>query len=110
MPSPVKAPGAIGFLEGGAAVRDDRQCAFVFDLLAYPCAVVGLVSGDRERRSRRDQDIFDDLAVVHLSAGHREVERPTSAIDDRVVFRGSTAAADADRLIFLPPFPPLAAR
>ena len=110
MPPSVKALGAIGFLEGGAAVRDDRQGTFVFNLLAHLCAVVGLVGGDRERRSRRVQDIFDDLAVVHLSAGHREAERPTFAVDNRVDFRGPTAPADADRLIFLPPFAPLAAR
>jgi len=107
---PVKALGTIGFLEGGAAVRNDRQSTFVSDLLAYSCTVVGLVGGNRERRSRCDQHLFDDLAVVHLSASHREVERPTLAVDDRVDFRGSTAPADADRLIFLPPFAPLAAR
>jgi len=107
---PVKPLGTIGFLESSAAVRDDRQRAFILDLLAHPRAVVGLVRGDRERRSRRGQHLFDDLAVVHLSAGYREAERPAFAIDNRVDFRGSTAAADADRLIFLPPFAPLAAR
>ena len=37
-------------------------------------------------------------------------QRPTFGVDDGVDFRGSTASADADRLIFLPPFAPLAAR
>ena len=106
----VKALGAIGFLEGGATVRDDRQCAFVFNLLAHLCAVVGLVSGDRERRSRRVQYLFDDLAVVNLSTRHYEAEWPTFAVNNCVDFRGPTAPADADRLIFLPPFAPLAAR
>jgi hypothetical protein len=31
---------------------------------------------------------------------HREIERPTFAIDNRMDFRGSTASADANRLIF----------
>ena len=47
---------------------------------------------------------------MDLSARHGEVQRPTFAVDNRVDFRGPTAPADADRLIFLPPFPPLAAR
>ena len=110
MPAPVKAFGTIGFLAGCAAVRDDRQRAFVFNLLSHLCTVVGLVGGDRERRARRIQDVFDDLAVVNLSAGHREAEWATFAVDDRVDFCGPTATADADRLIFLPPFAPLAAR
>ncbi len=110
MAPPVKALGTVGLFGGIAAVRDDRQGAFVFDLLAYPCAVVGLVGGDREWRSRRGKYLFDDLTVVYLSAGQREAERPTFAVDNRVDFRGPTAPADADRLIFLPPFAPLAAR
>lgn len=110
MPPAVKALGTIGFLDRIAAVRDDRQRTFVFDLLAHLCAVVGLVGGDRERRSRRGQYFLDDLTVVHLSAGHCEVEWSTFAVDNRVDFRGPTASADADRLIFLPPFAPLAAR
>jgi hypothetical protein len=47
---------------------------------------------------------------MDLSASYREAQRPTFAVDDGVDFRGSTASADADRLIFLPPFAPLAAR
>jgi hypothetical protein len=37
----IEAFGTIGFLDGAAAVRDDRQSAFVLDLLAYFFAVVG---------------------------------------------------------------------
>lgn len=40
---------------------------------------------------------------MDLSASHREAQRSTFAVDDGVYFRGSTAPADADRLIFLPP-------
>jgi hypothetical protein len=40
---PVEALGAIGLPDGVAAVRDDRQSAFVPDLLAHLFAVVGLV-------------------------------------------------------------------
>jgi len=108
--SPIEALGAIGFPDGGAAVRDDRQGAFVPDLLPHFFAVVGLIGRDSQRRSGRVQYLFDDLAVMDLSARHREAQRPAFAVDNRVDFRRSAAPADADRLIFLPPFPPLAAR
>ena len=110
MSSPIEALGAIGFPDGGAAVRDDRQSALVLDLLPYFFAVVGLVCRDSQRRSGRVQYLFDDLAVMDLSARHREAQRPAFAVDNGVDFRSSAAPADADRLIFLPPFPPLAAR
>ena len=42
---------------------------------------------------------------MDLSASYREAQRPTFAINDGVDFRGSTALADADRLIFLPVLP-----
>ena len=73
-------------------------------------AVVGLVGGDRQRRLGSIEDLLDDLAVMDLPAGEREVQRPTLAIDDRVDLCRPAAAADADRLILLPPFAPLAAR
>ena len=110
VPPSVKAPGTIGFLSGVAAVGDDRHSPFIPDLLAHFCAVVSLVRGNSQRRSGRDENIFDDLTVMDLSAGHGEAEWPTFAIDCGVDFRGSAASADADRLIFLPPFAPLAAR
>jgi hypothetical protein len=47
---------------------------------------------------------------MNLSAGDREAQRSTFAVDDRMDFRGPATPADADRLIFLPPFAPLAAR
>ena len=94
----------------GTTVWDGRQGAFIPDLLAYFLAVVSLVRGHGERRFWSIQHLFDDLAVMHLSAGHSEVQRPTFAVDNRVEFCGPAAAADADRLIFLPPFAPLAAR
>lgn len=72
MPPPIEALGAIGFLDGVAAVRDDRQRAFVFDLLSNSCTIIGFISSDRERRVRCGQNLFNDLAVVDLSAGHRE--------------------------------------
>jgi len=96
--------------EGGATPRDDGQSAFIFDLLAYLFAVVGLVGCHRQWRPRRLQCLFGHLTVVDLSAGYREAQRSTFAVDDGVDFRGSTAPADTDRLIFLPPFAPLAAR
>ena len=56
------------------------------------------------------QNLFDDLAVMDLAACHDEVQWAALTIDDRVDFRAAPAAADADRLILLPPFAPLAAR
>jgi hypothetical protein len=108
--SPIEALGAIGFPDGGAAVRDDRQGAFVLDLLPHLFAVVGLIGRDSQRRSGRVQYLFDDLAVMDLSARHREAQSPAFAVDNRVDLCGSAAPTDTDRLIFLPPFPPLAAR
>ena len=54
--------------------------------------------------------MFDDLAVVDLPTSDAEVQWSTLAIDDGMDFRGPPTTADANRLIFLPPFAPLAAR
>jgi len=108
--SSVKALRTIGFLGGGAATGKDRQGAFIFDLLTDFLAVVGLVGGNGQRRSGRVEHLANDLAVVDLAARHSKVQRAAFAVDDGVDFRGATAAADADRLLLLPPFAPLAAR
>ena len=110
MSAPVDALWAIGLLGSVAAAGDDGHRAFVGDLLPHFDAVVGLVGGDHQRRSGRIQDLLDDLTVMNLSTREREVQRPAFAIDDRVDFRRPAAAADADGLILLPPFAPLAAR
>jgi hypothetical protein len=108
--STVEALGTVGFLGCIAAAGDDRQGAFVLDLVAHFLAIVSLIGGDGERRSGRVEHLADDLAVMHLSARHREVQRAAFAVDDRVNLRRAAAAADPDRLIALPPFAPLAAR
>ena len=110
MPLPVKALGTIGFLGSVAAIGNDGQSAFVFDLLTYFCAVIGLVGCDGQGRAGRVENLFDDLAVMDLPACYSEVQRPTLAVDNGMDFRGSTTPAEANRLIFLPPFAPLAAR
>ena len=110
VPPPIEALGAIGLLGGGAAVRYDRQGAFVPDLLPHFFAVVGLVCRDGQRRSGCIQYLFDDLAVMDMSARQSEVQWPAFAVDNRVDLCGSAAPTDTDRLIFLPPFAPLAAR
>jgi len=107
---PVEALGAIGFPGGVATVGDDRQGAFVPDLLPHFFAVVGLVCRDGQRRSGCIQYLFDDLAVMDMSARQSEVQWPAFAVDNRVDLCGSAAPTDTDRLIFLPPFAPLAAR
>ena len=41
---------------------------------------------------------------MDMSARQSEVQRPAFAVDCGMDFCGSAATADADRLIFLPPF------
>ena len=110
MSLPIKALGTIGFLDDIAAAGNDRQSAFILDLLAYFLAVVGLIGGNGQWRSGRVEHVANDLAVVDLATRYREVQWAAFAVDDGVDFRGATAAADADRLLLLPPFAPLAAR
>jgi len=107
---PVDALGTIGFLAGRASAWDDGQSAFILDLLTDLLAVISLVGGDGERWLGRVQNRFDDSAVMDLSARDDEVQRTAFAVDDGVDFRAPPAPADADGLIFLPPFAPLAAR
>ncbi len=110
MASPVEPLGTIGFLGGIAAAWDNRQSAFVLDLLAHMLAVVGFVGGDSEGRLWRIEHVSNDLTVMDLATGYGEVQWPAFAVDDGVDFRRAAAATDADRLILLPPFAPLAAR
>ena len=110
VPVSIDALGTIGFLRGIAAARDDRQGAFILDLLADLLAVVGFVGCNSEWRLGRVEYVADDLTVVNLAARHRKVQWPTLAIDDGMDFRGATTATDPDRLVLLPPFAPLAAR
>ena len=110
MPPSVKALGTVSFLGGVATVGDDRQGPFILDLLTHFLAVVGLVRSDGERRFGSVQHLFYDLAVMDMPARQSEVQWSAFAIDNRVDFRGSATPTDTDRLIFLPPFAPLAAR
>src|SRR5262245_60254472 len=86
VPLPIETLRTIGLFDRVATVRDDRQSPFVLDLLTRCLTVVGLVGGHDERRSRRIQDVFDDLAVVDLSTSDDEVQWSTLAIDDRMDF------------------------
>jgi len=108
--SSIKALGTIGFLGGIAAAGNDRQSPLIPDLLAYFLAVVGLVGGNGQWRSGGVEHIANDLTVVDLAARHCEVQWAAFAVDDGVDFGRAATAADADRLILLPPFAPLAAR
>ncbi len=101
---------AAGFLSGIASAGDDGQRTFVLDVLTDFLAVVSLVSADGEWRLGGVEYFFNDLTVMDLSARDDEVQRPAFAVNDGVDFRAPAAAADANRLIFLPPFAPLAAR
>jgi hypothetical protein len=62
VPLPIEPLRTIGLFDRVATVRDDRQSPFVLGLLTRCLTVVGLVGGHDERRSRRIQDFFDDLA------------------------------------------------
>ena len=110
MPPAVDTLGTIGFLGGIAAAGDDGQGTFVPDLLADLLAVISLIGRDGEGRLGRVQHRFDDLAVMDLCARDDEVQRAAFAVDDRMDLRAAPAPANTDRLIFLPPFAPLAAR
>ena len=110
VPPSIETLGTVGLLGGVAATGDDGQSAFILDLLAHFLAVVGLVGGYCEWRSGSVEHVANDLTVVDLPARHREVQRSALAVDDGVNLRGAAAAVDADRLIMLPPFAPLAAR
>ena len=110
VPPSIEALGTIGLLGGVAATGDDGQSAFILDLLTHLLAVVGLVGGNGQWRSGSIEHVANGLTVVDLPARHRKVQRAALAVDDGMDFRGATAAADADRLVLLPPFAPLAAR
>jgi hypothetical protein len=74
VPLPIEPLRTISLFDRVATVRDDRQSPFVLDLLTRCLTVVGLVGGHDERRSRRIQDLFDDLAVVDLTTSDAEVQ------------------------------------
>ena len=49
-------------------------------------------------------------AIGDLAAGEHERDRSAQCVGQRVDFRRAASARAADRLIFLPPFPPAAER
>ena len=110
MATPINSLGTVSLFDRGAATWNDRQGPFVLDLLANLLAVIGFIGGNGIRCARCFQNLLDDLAVVNIAAGEDEVQRTALAVDNRVDFRAPAAPADADRLILLPPFAPLAAR
>jgi hypothetical protein len=110
VPPSIETLGTVGPLGGVAATGDDGQGAFILDLLADFRAVVGFVGRNGQWWLGSVEHVADDLAVMNLATRDSEVQRAALAIDDGVDFRRPTTAADADRLILLPPFAPLAAR
>ena len=79
-------------------------------MLADGVGVVALVAVEdvagrkafEQRRARR--------AIGDLTAGEHEGDRSAERVGQRMDFRRPPAARSADRLIFLPPFPPAAER
>ena len=75
-----------------------------------PVAVVsGVASQAAAGRDSADQGQCD-ANVAELAGGHFERDGASARIDDRVDFRGATAARATNRLRFGPPFPPAAER
>ena len=59
--------------------------------LSHASALSALIaSGDRVLFRGLVQRSFDDFAIMHLSAHHREAQRPTFAVDNRIYYCGST--------------------
>jgi len=110
VPAPIDGLWTIGLLDCVAAAGNGRDRAIIGDLLARLLAVIGLVGRNEQRRSWGFENLGDNLAVMNLPAGEHKVQRPALAIDAGVDFCAAPAAADADCLIFLPPFAPLEAR
>ena len=110
MPLAVNSFGAICFLACRGFTRDGGGCAVIPDELSDFLAIICLVGSNRVSRSRRLQDRVHDLTVVHMATCHDKIQWSAFAVDDGMDFRAPAAAAAADRLFFLPPFAPLAAR
>ena len=110
VPTAIDGFGAIRLLDCVATARDGWHGTVVGNLLAHFLTVIGLVGGDEQRCPGCLDDFRDNLAVMDMPAGENEVQRTALAVDTGVDFRAAPTAADADRLIFLPPFAPLAAR
>src|SRR6185437_16008764 len=104
MPAAIDAPWTPRLFDGVAFPGNDRHRTVILDVLPDFLAVVRLVRGHRQWRPGRCQDLPGSLAVVHLASREDEVQRPAFAIDRRMDFRAPPTTADADRLIFLPPF------
>ena len=71
--APIKSLRAIRLGGGVAAARDDRQGAFILDLLTNLFAVVGFVGGDGQRQFWRVEYVANDLTVVDLPTGHHKI-------------------------------------
>ena len=90
--------------------RDVRGRAAILDRLAHAVGVIAAIG--KHQRAIRDQvkEQFRRATVGRLAAGQREAERPSEFVGERVDLGRAAAAADADRLRALPPFPPAAQR
>jgi hypothetical protein len=99
----VKTLEVIRLLCGIVSARNNRQGAFVLNLLPHFLAVVGLVGRDGEWRIGSVEDLANGLAILNLAACDGEVQWTALIVDDGMDFCGATAATNADRLILLPP-------
>jgi hypothetical protein len=91
-------------------VRYDGSCAAIDDVGAKVVAIVALVGDEgadgrsKRQKGRRRRDI-SVLAGSEMKCAGSAIR-----IAQRVDFRGASAARATDRLVMLPPFPPLAER
>jgi hypothetical protein len=110
VPAPIDAFGAIGLFGGIIAAWDDRQSSVVADVLSHCPAVVSFVGSHSQRCPWCIEQSLDGLTVMHLAAGDNEVQWPAFAVDAGMDLGAAPTPADADGLLLLPPFAPLAAR
>jgi hypothetical protein len=90
-------------MDGGEVVSREA-------VMARGVAVIALFAvQDCGRGHPVEQRVGGD-AVRYLTAGEEERDRAAERVGERVDFRGAPAPRALDRLIVLPPFPPVALR
>lgn len=98
-------------LEASVALgRDVRDGAALVDGGAHGIGVVAAIGDHQHVWRQRPQQRLRRPAIGSLATGQQKGARPTLLVAQRMELGGASAAADADRLRPLPPFPPAAQR
>ena len=90
--------------------RNVGENATLPDLLAQGVGVVTLVAVDDGAIWQAVDKRHGGGAIGDIAASDQERERTAMLVRQRMNLGGSAATGTADRLIFLPPFPPAAER